>query len=79
MKNPFSLIELVWWTHSRRKQNLKSMLDALGTRLKLLRKQSIKSMANAHDTTRYAKNGEKTTTKPQVKGTKNTRHNHGLI
>ena len=48
MKNPFNLIELVWWTHSRRKQSLKSMLDALGTRLKLLRKQSIKSMANAH-------------------------------
>ena len=54
------------------------MADALGTRVKLLRKQSIKSMADAHGTTRYGKKRKKTT-KPQVKGTKNTRHNHGLI
>jgi len=55
MKNPFNLIELVWWTHSRRKQSLKSMLDALRTGVKLLRKQSLKSMADAYGTTRYGK------------------------
>jgi len=35
------------------------MPDALGTRVKLLRKQSIKSMADAHGTTRYGKKGKK--------------------
>ena len=33
-------------------------------------------MADAYGTTRYGKKRGKTTTKPQVKGTKNTRDNH---
>ena len=35
------------------------MLDALRTGVKLLRKQSLKSMADAYGTTRYRKKGEK--------------------
>jgi len=54
------------------------MSDALGTRVKLLRKQGLKTMAHAHGTTSYGKKRKKTT-KPHVKGTNNTRHNHGLI
>lgn len=44
------------------------MLDVVRTRVKLLRKQSLKSMADAYGITRYGKKGEKQPPNHRLKG-----------